>query len=109
MKKLSPRMMMILPMIIFGTLGLFVRNIDLPSAELAFYRAVMAAALIGMYLAAAKIRIRFSNMKNKLPLLLISGFLREDMTLWQAVGGLLILGFTLWNELGTKDKKGNHS
>ena len=27
-------------------------------------------------------------------------FLREGMNLWQALGGALILGFTLWNELG---------
>ena len=28
--------------------------------------------------------------------------LREAMTLWQATGGLLILGFTLWNEIPSK-------
>lgn len=32
--------------------------------------------------------------------------LRETMTPWQALGGALILGFTLWNELG-EGKKGN--
>ena len=30
--------------------------------------------------------------------------LRESMTAWQALGGLLILGFTLWNELGNGKK-----
>ena len=29
--------------------------------------------------------------------------LNESMTIWQIVGGLLILGFTLWNELGGKE------
>ena len=29
--------------------------------------------------------------------------LNESMTPWQIVGGLLILGFTLWNELGSKE------
>ncbi|MBR5020723.1 MAG: EamA family transporter [Oscillospiraceae bacterium] len=29
--------------------------------------------------------------------------LQESMTPWQIVGGLLILGFTLWNELGSKE------
>ena len=28
--------------------------------------------------------------------------LGEAMTLWQAVGGILILGFTLWNEISPK-------
>ena len=31
--------------------------------------------------------------------------LGEPMTLWQAVGGLLILGFTLWNEISPKSAK----
>ena len=29
-------------------------------------------------------------------------FLQEPLTLWQAIGGLLILGFTLWNEIAPK-------
>ena len=29
--------------------------------------------------------------------------LQESMSLWQIVGGLMILGFTLWNELGAKE------
>ena len=28
--------------------------------------------------------------------------LGEKMTVWQAVGGLMILGFTLWNEMKQK-------
>ena len=32
--------------------------------------------------------------------------LGEPLTLWQAVGGVLILGFTLWNELPAKGKIG---
>ena len=31
--------------------------------------------------------------------------LGEAMTVWQIVGGVLILGFTLWNEIGTEKKK----
>ena len=42
-KAMSPRLMMILSMAIFGTLGLFVRNIPVSSGELALYRAVLAA------------------------------------------------------------------
>jgi drug/metabolite transporter (DMT)-like permease len=30
--------------------------------------------------------------------------LGEPMTLWQAAGGILILGFTLWNELPDRKK-----
>lgn len=28
--------------------------------------------------------------------------LGESMTIWQALGGILILGFTLWNEISPK-------
>ena len=31
--------------------------------------------------------------------------LGEEMTLWQVVGGVLILGFTLWNEIAPKSKQ----
>ena len=40
MKKLkNPRLMLIVSMTIFGTLGIFVRNIPVSSGELALYRA----------------------------------------------------------------------
>ena len=31
--------------------------------------------------------------------------LGESMTLWQVIGGILILGFTLWNEISPKTKE----
>jgi len=30
--------------------------------------------------------------------------LGESMTVWQVIGGILILGFTLWNEISPKAK-----
>lgn len=30
--------------------------------------------------------------------------LGETMTCWQVIGGVLILGFTLWNEISTNSK-----
>ena len=51
MKKLKdPRMMLTVAMAVFGTLGPFVRNIAVSSGELALYRAVLAAMLIGGFL-----------------------------------------------------------
>ncbi|MBR6524249.1 MAG: EamA family transporter [Clostridia bacterium] len=74
MKKiLSPRMMLTLSMIIFGTLGPFVRNIPVSSGELALYRAVMAALLIAIFLLITKQKICFENIKKEIPLLLFSG------------------------------------
>ena len=70
----SPRLMMIFSMVIFGTLGLFVRNIPVSSGELALYRAILAAAvLIVVYLGITKQKIPFANIKKEVPLLLASG------------------------------------
>ncbi len=73
MKKLNSRFMLIISMTVFGTIGLFVRNIPLPSGELALYRAVMAAVLIGFYLLITRQRIPFAKIKKEIPLLLFSG------------------------------------
>ncbi len=73
MKKISPRMMLILSMAIFGTLGPFVRNIPVSSGELALYRAVLAAVLIGFFLLATGQRIPFAAIRKEVPLLLFSG------------------------------------
>ncbi len=70
---LDPKLMLIFSMVIFGTIGLFVRNIAVTSGELALYRAVLAALLIGIYLIATKQKIPFSEIKKELPLLLFSG------------------------------------
>lgn len=72
-KTMSARTMLILSMGIFGTIGLFVRNIPLPSGEIALYRAVLAALLIGGFLLVTKQKIPFSKIKKEIPLLVLSG------------------------------------
>lgn len=67
------RLELILSMLIFGTLGPFVRKIPLSSGELAMCRAVLASILIGTYLLVSKNKIHFSEIKKELPLLLASG------------------------------------
>ena len=69
----SPRLMLIVSMTIFGTLGLFVCNISVSSGELALYRAVLAALLIALFLGVTKQKIPFANIKREVPLLLASG------------------------------------
>ncbi len=70
---MNSRLMMILSMTIFGTLGIFVRNIPVSSGELALYRAVLAALLITVFLIVTGQKIEFANMKKEVPLLLTSG------------------------------------
>lgn len=65
--------MLVTSMAIFGTIALFVRNIPLASGEIALYRAVLAALLIGTYLMVTKQKIPFAKIKKELPLLLFSG------------------------------------
>lgn len=72
-KQKSARFMLIISMAVFGTLGLFVRHIAVSSGELALYRAIMAAVLIGVYLLVTKQKIPFRSIKKEVPLLLISG------------------------------------
>ena len=70
---LNPRLKVVLSMAIFGTIGLFVRNISVASGELALYRAVMAViALSGVFLITGQ-KIPFREIQKELPLLLISG------------------------------------
>lgn len=57
MKKADPRLQLVVAMTVFGTLGLFVRNISVSSGELALYRAVLAALLIGVYLLVSRQKI----------------------------------------------------
>ena len=74
MKKVfSPRAMLIAAMTVFGTLGLFVRHIPVSSGELALYRAILAAAMLGGYFLATKQKIDVKSLGRELVLLLVSG------------------------------------
>ena len=72
-KMMNPRLMLIVSMAVFGTLGPFVRNIPVSSGELALYRAVLAALLIAVFLLVTGQKIPFASIKKEVPLLLASG------------------------------------
>lgn len=65
--------MLITSMFIFGTLSPFVRNISVSSGELALYRAVLAAVIIGAYLLLSRQFIDLKAIRRELILLLLSG------------------------------------
>ena len=67
------RVMLSVSMVIFGTLGLFVRSIPVSSGELALYRAILAALTIGAVLLISRQKIPFAKIKREVPLLLLSG------------------------------------
>lgn len=73
MRNSHPKILMALSMAVFGTLPVFVKNIPLSSAEIALYRAVLAAMLTGIYIAAAKKNAEFKRIRRELPMILVSG------------------------------------
>lgn len=72
-KQKHAKLMLSFSMIIFGTLGLFTRNIAVTSGELALYRAILASLLIAGYFCVTKQRIDVKAIKKELLLLLFSG------------------------------------
>lgn len=67
------RWMLCISMVLFGTLGPFVRAIGVSSGELALYRAVLATLTIGGVLLITGQKIPFAKIKREVPLLLLSG------------------------------------
>lgn len=67
------RLSLIVSMVIWGTLAPFVRNISVSSSELALYRAILAAAMIGVYLLVKKQKISLKSLGAELYYLLLSG------------------------------------
>lgn len=67
------RMQLIISMTIFGTIGLFVREIAVSSGELALYRAILAAVLITGYLVVTRQKIDAKAIRKEIPVLLGSG------------------------------------
>lgn len=71
--KINAKIMLSISMAVFGTLGLFTRNIPVSSGELALYRAILAAMLITIFLLITRQKIDFKSIKKELLLLLASG------------------------------------
>lgn len=72
-KQKSAKVMLSVSMIIFGTLGVFTRNIGVTSGELALYRAILATLLLAGYFLVTKQKIEVKAIKKELVLLLLSG------------------------------------
>ena len=74
MKKImNPRLMLLVSMVIFGTIGLFKRYVPVSSEELALYRAIMGAVLLGAVLLVTRRPIPLRELKKEALLLLLSG------------------------------------
>ena len=73
MEQRRARGMLAAAAVIFGTLAPFVRGISVSSGELALYRAVMAALLVGGYLLVSGQKITLRANRREAALLLLSG------------------------------------
>lgn len=66
---------LITSMLIFGSVGLFVKNIDLPSGQIALVRGVIGTLFILLASMLLKLRLAWKAIKKNLILLLVSGAL----------------------------------
>ena len=73
MPNTSDRLKLIGAMVIFGTLGPFVRQIELSSGALALCRALMAAVLLGLYFLLRREKLPWAQLKKTAPKLILSG------------------------------------
>ena len=62
-------------MFIFGTIGIFVRNIPLPSSVIALARGVIGTLFLIIFTKIRKIKISYTEIKNNLLILCLSGIL----------------------------------
>lgn len=74
-KNLKSKIIFIISMVIFGTIAVFVKAINVSSGEIALYRAILAELIIGLYLLITKQRIQIKEVKKDLALIAISGML----------------------------------
>ena len=73
MRHTSSRLMLLGAMLIFGTVGIFVYYIPLPSAAIAFARAVLGLLFLLAVMAFSQRKLQWCRLKRQLPLLLLSG------------------------------------
>ncbi len=69
----NSKLTMVVAMALFGTIGLFVKKIPIPSGELSLYRGILAILPIGVFLGLTGQKLNVAEIKRELPLLLLSG------------------------------------
>ena len=70
---MKARFEIVFSMAAFGTIAVFVRNIGLPSGEVALYRAVIAALALFLWQLCTRQTVRWQDVKKELPMLFVSG------------------------------------
>lgn len=70
---MGAKLKIIFSMMVFGTIGVFIKNIPLSTGEIALFRAVIASAAIMSYKIISGNKIYFSQIKKDIPVLFLSG------------------------------------
>lgn len=71
----SAKIRLMTAMFIFGTIGIFVRSIPLPSSIIALARGIIGTLFLIIFTRIKKIRISYEEIKNNLVILCLSGML----------------------------------
>ena len=66
---------MLMAMAIYGTVGIFVRHIPLPSATIAFFRGLLGMVFLLVLMAISRKKMDLNAIRKNLPILLLSGLL----------------------------------
>ena len=74
-KETNAKFRLMTAMFIFGTIGIFVRNIPLPSSVIALARGVIGTLFLIIFTKIRKIKISYTEIKNNLSILCLSGML----------------------------------
>lgn len=70
---MSAKLKMVFSMLVFGTMAIFVRNIELPAAEIALFRAVIASLVLVLYKMIKRESIPVKAIRKEILILVISG------------------------------------
>lgn len=70
---MGAKIKIIFSMVVFGTMGILVKNIKLSSGEIALFRAIIATVAIIIYKLISGNKIVFKKLKKDLPILFLSG------------------------------------
>lgn len=71
---MTARLKIIIAMIIWGSLGIFARNIDMASSQIALLRGAIGTSFLILVLLVTKTNIDYKEIKSNLKFLLLSGF-----------------------------------
>lgn len=70
---MGAKLKIVFSMMVFGTIGVFIKNIPLPTGEIALFRAVIASIAIISYKLILGDKITFVDIKKDIPVLFLSG------------------------------------